>query len=523
MGEAYPPSLIIDFAHPFATDLNPQMRKMNHFTRLENIIPEADNTLRKAGGSTRINSTAITGTPNIMGMFDYWRAGTSGSFTQKFMAFTADSKIYKEDMDGTFDDITGGATLTADAVPVFSVFDDILIITDSAGDTPLSWNQTGNVASLAGSPPAGRGSVEHVNRAWMWAPDANPSRIHYSAYGDPETWTGSDTGFLDIATDDGDRIVGAVSYKGNLIVFKGPNKGSIHPIIGRTPGDFERDPHIVKGIALQTHNSIIPVADDVWYMSRRGIHSLKATFAQGNYAEADLSRYQHKFFRDQVSLTTTNLPRVWGANYANKSCALWTLTQAGQTDPAIAFGISYIDPEHLRPFIWTSRSCFSAATRINPTTGIEEIIFGTTNGFCERQDMATRTLANNSSIPMVVETPQIIIAAEAPRGDQMVNMEWAYLKSQPLGDWDVTLKIQRDSQAAEAYTFNQGSAGFILGTSVLGTGILGGNFAQTAKVKLVGQCRSAKFTLEQNGIGQDANLYELGIDWSPAANTAVAS
>ena len=137
--------------------------------------------------------------------------------------------------------------------------------------------------------------------------------------------------------------------------------------------------------------------------------------------------------------------------------------------------------------------------------------------------MATRTLANNSSIPMVVETPQIIIAAEAPRGDQMVNMEWAYLKSQPLGDWDVTLKIQRDSQAAEAYTFNQGSAGFILGTSVLGTGILGGNFAQTAKVKLVGQCRSAKFTLEQNGIGQDANLYELGIDWSPAANTEVAS
>lgn len=520
--EKYPPTLIIDFDHGWATDLIPQVRQLTHFTRMENLLYESDKGVRKVGGSARINSTAISGSPDILGMYDYWITGTGGSFTQKYMAVTSNSKIYKEDMDGVFDDITGGATITANAIPVFCVFNDLLTIWFSTNDTPLSWNGTdASVSSLAGSPPAGRGAVVHGNRLWTWGANANPSRISYSPYGDPTIWSGTDTGFLDIAVNDGDRIIGAVSYKGNLIIFKGPNKGSIHPIEGLTPGDFTASPNIIRGIALQSHNSIISVGDDIWYMSRRGIHSLQATFAQGNYAEADLSRYQKKFFRDTVKLT--QLARVWSVNYATKNCALWTLTQSGQTDPTLIFGLSYINPQKLKPFSWTNRSCFSAATRIHPTSGLEEIIFGTTDGFCEREDTLNRGLANGSSYPMVIETPQIILAPPEPRGDQEVTLVRAYLKSQPVGNYNVVLDITRDNHSSDIYTFNQGNPGFLLGTSVLGIDSLSENIATTVPRNISGSARSARFTLKQNGFNEDAHLYELGIDYGPSSTTMEAS
>lgn len=525
MAERYPPTFRIGFNVGYATDLIPQVRAIDHFTRLENVIFEQSGALRKVGGSARINSTAMTGGPNVMGMFDAWYAGTSGTFTQKFIAATSDSKIYKEDMDGTFDDITGAAVITANAVPVFAQFDDLTIMCFSTNDTPLSWNgAAASVSSLAGSPPAGRGAIEHMNRLWIWSANANPSRVTYSAYGDPETWSGADTGIFDIDIDDGDRIIGAVSHKERLIIFKGPNRGSIHIIEGRTPGEFTRT-RLVRGIALVGPNATIEAGDDVWFASRRGIHSLSATERFGNFAEADLTRFQRGFFRTNVSLTAANLARISAVNYATKSCALWGLTAAGQTDPNLIFGLSYIraQEEGIKAFTWTNRSCFSAATRINPTTGLEEVVFGTTDGFCERQDTTGRRLANNTAYALLAETPQVILAPESPRADQPVTLTRMYLKSQPLGDWDVGVSIQRDALATENYSFNQGVAGFLLGTDILGIGVLGGAIAQTAVNRLTGSARSARFTFRQGGLNEDAHLYEAGVDYELDATTMEAS
>lgn len=521
--ERYPPTFRIGFDVGFATDMIPQVRQVDHFSRLQNIIFEQSGAVKKVGGSERINATAITGAPNIMGMFDAWYAGTGGTFTQKFFAVTSDSKVYKEDMDGTFDDITGGATITADAIPVFAQFADLTVILFSTNDTPLSSDGT-TASALGGSPPAGRGGVPHVNRFWIWGTNANPSRIAYSAYGDPTIWSGADTGIFDIDVNDGDRIIGAASHKDRLIIFKGPNKGSIHAIEGRTPGEFSRPVPIARGIALVSPNALLKAGDDLWLMSRRGIHSLSATERFGNFAEADLTRFQRGFFRSSVSLTAANLARISAVNYASKSCALWCLTAAGQTDPNLVFGLSYIRAQEagLKAFTWTNRSCFSAATRIHPTTGLEEIVFGTTDGYCERQDTTNRRLANNTAYTMLIETPQIILAPPEPRGDQQVTLASAYLKSEPMGDWDVNLMIQRDSNVVENYTFNQGNLGFLLDTDSLDVGVLGGGVARTTVANLLGETRSVRLMFRQGGLNQNAHLYEAGIDYSPSTTTTEA-
>ena len=526
MAERYQGPLIIDFRGGLRTDMIPQVhfekwQQDPWFSRCENRLFEQSGAARKVGGSTRINSTAITDSPNIMGMYDFWLTGAAGSFTQKFMAVTSDSKIYKEDMDGTFDEITGAASITANAVPVFETFADLAIMFFSTNDTPLKWTQSGNVASLAGSPPAGRGCVVHANRLWVWGTNANPSRLSYSAYGDPETWTGSDSGTLTINDDDGDRIICCESHKDTLVIWKGPNKGSIHLLEGRSPPDWAIPPTLITGNPMQGPNGAIAVGDDIWFLTRNGIYSLSATQKFGNFAQADLTRYHKGLFRDTINLN--QLARSWGQHYLHKSCAVWTLTQNGITDPDLALCISYarLAEEGYLISTWPRRSCFSAAIRNNPTTRLDELVFGTTNGFCERQDTATRTLANNSAYNFIMETPQLIIAP-IEAGDQPVTLERAYLKSRPVGDWDTVVHIQRDANAYENYTFNQGTSGFLLGTSILGIGVLGGGTAQTTVSDLAGTASSIKATFQQNGIGEDADWHEFGIDWTKSARTSEA-
>ena len=515
--------LIIDFRGGLRTDMIPQVHfdkwlEDPWFTRCENRLFEQSGAARKLGGSTRINTTAITGSPDVMGMYDFWLTGASGSFTQKFMAVTGDSKIYKEDMDGVFDDITGAATITASAIPVFETFADLLMIFFSTNDTPLKWNQTGNVASLGGSPPAGRGCVIHANRAWIFGENANPSRWRYSAYGDPETWSGSDSGTLTIDDDDGDRIICGESYKDRLITWKGPNKGSIHFVEGLTPADFAVRKMII-GNPMQGPNGAVGVGDDIWFLTRSGVYSLAATERYGNFTQSDLARFNKGLFRDTINLN--QLARSWGQHYAHKSCAIWTLTQSGITDPDLILSISYarLAEQGLQTSTWPRRGCFSAAIRNNPTTRLDELISGTTDGFCERQDTATRTLANNNAYNFLMETPQLIVAP-IEAGDQPVTLQRSYMKSRPLGAWNVTVDVQRDARAAESYNFDQGAASFLLGTDLLGIGILGGGVAQTVVQNLLGEASSVKLTFKQGGIGQDADLHEFGIDWTKSGKTS---
>ena len=519
---------VIQFKGGFATDNAPQVRQQTFLNAAENINYEASNSIRKFGGTARINATVITGAPSIIGMYDFWAAGTSGTFTRRYVVVTSDSKIYADTTDGqtgTMTDITGSAVLTANAVPVFCQARDNLLIFTASNDTPLTYTGSGNVASLGGTPPVGRGATFHVNRPWVFGANANPSRLTYGSSTAINDYTGADTGTIDIDPDDGDRIVGIVPYKNSLIVFKGPNKGSIHVVSGRTPSTFVRDV-LVRGIALQTHNSIIPVFDDIWFMSNRGCHSLAATEQFGNYAGADISSSLKEYFR--TGINRNRLDRVWGVHYQHKGCVVWGLTPSGAASNTQALGVSFVnrETEGLRPFV-VNRPCQSIAIRVNPTTSANELVFGSNDGFLNRQDLLDRSLAGGAGYTFRVLTPSILLgevdAQGRPKSDQPVQLHRIWLRSRPTGSYDVTINVYRDGYAPEAYTFGQGTQGFILGTSVLGTGRLGGGTLQTVVRKCQGRARSVRLELTTTANSFDCELYEVGIDWTPVAPSLVAN
>lgn len=474
---------------------------------------------RKAGGANRINGTAIASGANITGMYHFYVAGTSGTFTNRFVVLASDGTLHTMNDVGATTAITGGATITANTVPVFAQLSDVLTFWTSDNDTPLQITASGNAATLTGSPPSGRGAVRYANRLFAFGMNATPSSLRYCAFGLPQTWTGSDTGLVTADDDDGDIIMGALPYKGRLAVFKGPNFGSIHILSGRSIDDFQFD-HLISGVPLQSANGLVSVGDDVWWLGDNGVYSLEATQSTGDFQQADQTRFLKGFFRTLVDRGRMN--RSWAVNNREKSTVFFTLASPEGTEEDMALGLSYIKKpeEGIKPFTWR-RDAMSAALRINPTTGVKDLVFGSTDGYVLEEDHPTRLLPGSVAYNMDVETPNITLG----EGDQAVMIADIYVKSRPVGDHDLTVSLTRDSATAQEYKFNQGVTGAIWGTSVFGTGVFAGGVLQTAYPNNVaqasGKARSVKFKIQQGGNDQSADIYEIGLKVERAAQSRV--
>lgn len=535
MAERFQPIMFPLAEFGFATDMPTQVRELSHYTIADNVIFGASGIARKVGGDARINSVAITGAPAVTGMFDFWRGGAAATFTQKFVAMTADSKIYKDDMDGTYDDITGSATITANAIPVFCQARDLLLIFTNLNDTPLKWNQSGNVATLGGSPPAGRGATFHANRVFTWGRNAAPSELRYGSSTSVEDYTGADTGIIDVDPDDGDRITGTVSHKNRLFVFKGPNKGSIHVISGTAPtgSDAFSRQVLTRGIALHSHNSIINVGDDIWFMSDQGIHSLAATQEFGDFRGAFLSSQLNLYFKDTI--TRTRLAQVWGVNYAAKSSALWVIPIVTSTTNNATLGISYrrIGDRRIQPFTW-SRSGASAAIRIHPTSLLKEVVFGNTAGFTLRQDQQERALTPNIAYNFRLQTPWVLTgevdSQGHPRPYGPASLERIGLRSISTGNHNVSVTVTADMSGSQTVLLNQGT-NFVGAVPSIFDQVLfdqavfdssTGSFdAQFGFDNIALEGRAVKLDITQGGLREDAALIEIAIEKTPTAFSEV--
>lgn len=504
----------------FQSDLAPTVRgQPSHFVNLENYYFESSNSIRKFGGESSINATQISGTPNVTGMFDFHRAGTAGSFTQTFISMTSDGKLWSESA-GVLTDITGAMVFTADAMPFMFQARDALIILTDVNDT-VATHTTGNATALGGSPPAGRGGVFHQNRPWIYSANATPSRITYGSSTAINDYTGADTGTIDIDPEDGDRIIGAIPYKNNLAVFKGPNKGSIHIIGGRTPSTFTRD-ILIRGEPLQSPNDLISVGDDVWFRSADGIFSLAATERFGNFTQSDVTKNLKGFFKDSIVRTAAN--KGFGVNYKLRNCVLFNYTPLGATEMTQILGISYLNAEKFgfRPFKIV-RSCISMAIKVNPTTKVNEVITGSTDGFLNRQDQSTRALRNGNGYGTTATLPFVILGQTnregKPEGDQPVQLHRAYIRSKPTGAYNVTMELNRDDFTATNYTFDQGIGGSLWGTAIWGTSRFGGGSVQTRPSKIQGQARAVQIKLTTPSNTLDTELFAVGLEHLPIAKT----
>lgn len=456
-------ALVVNYGGGWATDYGPTYTGAPQGNAItlpfllfaDNVFYELDGAPHKIGGTSKLNSSAYEeggSAKSFEGIFDYWRQGTAGIEAQKRIA-VAGTNYLKEDLDGVWDSIASGKT--EGAQPSFTVFKDYVIISnDSHVDVPVKYDQT-TLSSLGGSPPTFAFAVPHKNRLWAAGNAALPSRLYYSASLDIEDWTtGGNAGSIDVDPDDGDRITGIASHKNELIVFKGPNKLSIHRITGSTPSDFARTT-FVNGVGSINHNAIFRVNDDLVFLSPRGVHSLAATAAFGSYIEAFLSHPILSFYQD--GLNHSVLYKSWGVNYQARGQAVFTVPAAGGGVKNLYLVYDY----RFQPGRWSRWINYQDANclAIIQTSDRKHRLFaGTTTGFVKELDESDRSIDGTSAYAANVISPFLNLGSSA----YMKTAEDGWLSLNPKGNFNLTFGYTRDTNAEDTVTISQGG-GDVLG------------------------------------------------------------
>ena len=418
----------------------------------DDVYYELDWAPHKVGGASRLNSSQVTegsGVP-FHGLIDVWFQGTAGSETQKRFAYVG-TKLMKEDVDGTWDELTTG--LETNKQPCFEIMrDKVFWASTSTTDAPRTWDGSAASTSLVGgSPPNFAFMKKHKGRMWAAGVASNPSRLYYSAFGDPEDWTGNGSGSIDLDPDDGDRITGIWSHKNELIVFKGPNRLSVHRITGSDPSDFARIP-FVTGVGSVNHNGIFGIGDDIVFPSPRGLHSLAATAAYGDYIEAFLARPILTRYQDELNHSV--LQECWGVNYQARGLAVWTFAKSGGTAKNVYLVYDYrFQPGRWSTWGWDSSHVLANCLAIVQNASRKHRLFaGQVDGFVYELDTAARTISTASAYTAAVKSPFLNFGSSA----HLKTAEHIWFSFQPKGNYDFTFGYTRDNNAETTVAIDQG-------------------------------------------------------------------
>lgn len=428
----------------------------------DNIVYELDGAPHKVGGATLLNGNQVTEGGSAVaftGLYDFWTQGAIGTETQKRVAYVG-TRIMFEALNGVWASLKTG--LEANKQPCFETFTDLcLMASNSTVDVPQKWDGSAATTSdLGGSPPNFSFMVKHKNRLFAAGVAALPSRLYYCDTLAPETWTGGTAGSIDIDPSDGDRIVGLISHKNELIIFKGPNRLSIHRLTGSSPSGadaFARVP-FVTGVGGINHNGIFRINDDVVFPSPRGIHSLAATAAYGDYVEAFLARPILSYYQDQLNHNI--LTTCWGVNYQAKGLAIWTFGKASGDTKDVYLVYDY----RFQPGRWASWGINSPYVKANclaifQTAARKHKLFaGTTTGYVFQLDQADRSINLATAYTGEVRTPFINFGTSALKK----VVEKGFWSFTPKGAYDFTFGYTLDATTEQTVAIPQ-AGGDVLG------------------------------------------------------------
>lgn len=500
------------FGGGWATDYGPtayvapdgaDMMNIPWLTDARNTVFEFDGGVHKAPGTANLNPSVLESGASIRGIYDYWRQGVADTAAQRRIIHIG-TKIKYDQADGTFIDLFTGQSATS--IPQYSTFDDILIIGSSNNaDVPKSWDNT-TAQNLAGSPPAFGFSVTHKNHQFAAGCFATPSRLYFSVPLDPENWIGTGSGSIDVSPNDGDMITGIVSHKGDLWVFKGPNRGSIHRIQGSSLSTWTSTPFIT-GLPVPWVHSIFRYGDDIGFITTNGsVHSLRATAAYGDFNQVWLSYPINKYLQENLNHSRARF--MVSATDPNRGYVWIGVTLSGQTTCTRYLIMDYRFMSQNEPYprwsYWDSRA-FASISLVRDLQR-PRLMAGGYNGFVYKLDQTART-DNGIAINMNVQTPSLTYGKEW----MMKNLANASVSLQVYNDNPLTFTWTRDGVFSSSTTVTQGGGGDVFDTGLFDTATFGG---QSFKPRFFGienggDFRSIAFSFSDSANDSDLEIHSF--------------
>jgi hypothetical protein len=280
-----------------------------------NQSPDLDNVLilergfSKRYGDSAFNSSAMNSGANVQGLTFYKPVSATD-----YLVAVCGAKIYKSEMDGTMDEITGAVSVTANQnnIWTFTKLKDLCIGVGGAPDAPFKWSGSGDAAALGGSPVSGKFCFQARDRVFIGGPTAAPSTVYWPILSNPEDWSGTGSGNTTIETNDGDILVGGVALNNDIaLLFK--NYSIHHLLVGQYPFPSKL---LMQGVGACGKNAIVKANDGLVYF----VTNEPRMRATDGYSIID--------FPDTIDdiwngLSRTRLPYIQGIYYPDTEQIHW--------------------------------------------------------------------------------------------------------------------------------------------------------------------------------------------------------
>lgn len=513
----------INFNGGLNTTGGPLSLKDNEASNLQNIDFNRFGSLLKRSGYTALNPTVITNTPIIDGL--HWFEYNSSGVLTRFAIAVADGKLWKMDsLDSTWDNITGGLTITAGNPCDFENFLDEVYITNNV-DPVFQWTGTGNGSAM--TVPADLTDAKYVKQFNNYLFLANVfvdgvrynSRIYWSNLNTTDTWTATD--FIEVSKDDGQEITGLMVLGDRLVVYKSRSVYNVFytgdadvPFILPNGGKSNSQVGCAIGYSVQN------VDNGQVFLSQDGFY-----FYDGNNSY----KLSDKINRIFLTMNISNLDLARSLVYKNKSRYMCALPASGQTQNNRVFVWDYFN-NAWSVYVGTantansSKSFHCSAMATFYVGGYEERpYFGDYSGFTYRMDTGTDDYPLNvqTAINSIYSTnwrhygdlvdekgiPHVTIYFQ--NANTVLDFSYSYDFSGDGGE------LAEDDSYDYTHTIDLSTSTDEYGTGVYGTATYAGTGGAVRRRDLIGMGRTARFSFANNvktetfqidGIGTIAHL-----------------
>lgn len=471
----------------------------NESSDLQNIDFDKFGSILQRKGYTALNASAISNTPDSDGL--HWFEFTSGASTVRKAIDIGDSKMFKmDDLDGTWDDITGGLTITAGNHTDFQNFLNEVYMTNGA-DAPWKWDGT-TAATM--TVPAGLTTAKYVKEFNNYLFLANvtvsgtthKSRLYYSNLKDTGTWTATD--FIEIAKDDGEEITGIRVLGDRLVLFK---ERSIYVLFFTGDADV---PFILPG-GGKTNSDVGCIAPFSIQLVDNGIVFLSS---DGLYFFDGFNSFKisDKITTTIQGLNQTRLNQARSLNYHKKNMYMIAVPNGSATenDTVIVWN------SFLRVFSKYDGVDASSMAIFSVSGDDERPYFGDYGGFVYRMDIGDNDFTANSKTAIDAffwtnwkpvgdlisqkAVPEVVVYHTIE--DSTLTFAWSF---------------DFDESDANSIAFSMATSSDVYGTAVYGTGTYAKTGGNAKRLTLKGRGRVVRFKFANNAVDETFRIDGMGM------------
>ncbi|KKN79591.1 hypothetical protein LCGC14_0337950 [marine sediment metagenome] len=439
---------------------------------LSNFLPTLRGTKRKRGAQIRFGS-AISGTPTVTGVFDFHR-----SDGRQFVIITAEDKIFSSaEASSDRDDISkSGLSWAADSLTSFAVLDDKVVMCNRAGDAPQFTDGGGLTQDVTGM-----GNHKYVvsHKGRLFAAGKDGASIDYSGVNDILDWSNNGGTITNIIKDHG-KITGLSMSHFNLIyVFYAGGRGqsaAIYrlntPAIG-TPSDWTLEP-VVRGITTLSHQSIVPVGNDIGFVSNKpSFHLISTVEKFGDLEATEHSLAIEDSWKSGLNTGKGRLENIVGIYYGEENLVCFGVTASGSSTNDLIYSMSTAIQDENGNFEWQEwkgLAPISMAT-IN-LNGRERLITGDTAGFVNLQDDSTFSDNGSAAITGTINLGSVAFINPVMRKGHK-RLKYAYINNKISDTATLTYRVSDKNNLGpiNTATMNVNGQGFVMGTNLIGDNI----------------------------------------------------